>query len=239
MLDGAIGYDTLDGGAGDDIMIGGLGDDTYIVQSQDDVVIEDVDSGIDTVMVDVDAAIGVGNIFGVFGLSGNVENAVMMNSVKDYFGIYGNDLNNSITGSGMRDHLSGEAGNDTLDGGAGEDSMEGGAGADTFIFNNSILQGSGFSSDSIGDFETNVDHIQLSQAVFAKLGFGGVAAGNLAIGAAALDGDDYLIYNKNTGALSYDADGNGAGAAKEFATLWDPQTTHPVLIGVADFNVVA
>ncbi len=38
-------------------------------------------------------------------------------------------------------------------------------------------------------------------------------------GARALDANDYIIYDKNTGFLSYDADGSGAGAAVVFAKL--------------------
>lgn len=38
-------------------------------------------------------------------------------------------------------------------------------------------------------------------------------------GAVALDANDYLIFDTNTGALSYDADGNGASEAVQFATL--------------------
>ena len=38
-------------------------------------------------------------------------------------------------------------------------------------------------------------------------------------GAAAVDLNDYVIYNATTGALSYDADGNGAGAALQIALL--------------------
>jgi Ca2+-binding RTX toxin-like protein len=49
----------------------------------------------------------------------------------------------------------------------------------------------------------------------------------------AADGNDYILYNTTSGALYYDADGNGAVAALQFATL----TGNP-LITNADFTVV-
>ena len=72
-----------------------------------------------------------------------------------------------------------------------------------------------------------------------KLPDGMLHADNIVNGTKSLDSNDYMIYNKTTGALSYDADGNGAGAAKQFATLWDTPTTHPTLIGVDDIAIVA
>ncbi|MBK9661986.1 MAG: hypothetical protein IPO71_02325 [Nitrosomonas sp.] len=48
---------------------------------------------------------------------------------------------------------------------------------------------------------------------------GTLAAGQLRIGAQALDANDFIIYNNATGALLYDANGNGAGAAVQIATL--------------------
>ena len=50
---------------------------------------------------------------------------------------------------------------------------------------------------------------------------------------AAHDADDRIIYDENSGALFYDADGSGAGAAVQFASL-----RHHPAITAADFLVV-
>ena len=57
----------------------------------------------------------------------------------------------------------------------------------------------------------------LSVSVFFLMG--GLYAGAFHVGAAAADADDNVIYNSVTGALMFDADGSGAGAAIQFATL--------------------
>ena len=49
-LHGGSGHDTLNGGDGDDSMIGGDGDDTYHVIENGDVVVEELDDGIDTII---------------------------------------------------------------------------------------------------------------------------------------------------------------------------------------------
>ena len=63
------------------------------------------------------------------------------------------------------------------------------------------------------------DTIQLENAVFTQLTTGVLDAGMFVKGAAAHDVNDYVIYNAATGALSYDADGSGAGLALPIAVL--------------------
>src|SRR5204862_2944626 len=46
-LNGFDGNDTLDGGAGADSMVGGAGDDVYIVDNLGDVLVEQINGGID------------------------------------------------------------------------------------------------------------------------------------------------------------------------------------------------
>jgi Ca2+-binding RTX toxin-like protein len=55
--------------------------------------------------------------------------------------------------------------------------------------------------------------------VFAGLAPGGLPAGAFRTGSSAQDADDRIIYDAATGALYFDGDGNGGGAAIQFATL--------------------
>jgi Ca2+-binding RTX toxin-like protein len=48
---------------------------------------------------------------------------------------------------------------------------------------------------------------------------GKLATANFVVGDGAKDPNDYILYNDKTGALFYDADGEGGGAAVQFATI--------------------
>lgn len=65
-----------------------------------------------------------------------------------------------LFGGGGNDALSGGNGADTLHGGSGNDTLTGGRGPDTFVFDFSST-----GSDTITDFEANIDHIKLNDGV--------------------------------------------------------------------------
>jgi Ca2+-binding RTX toxin-like protein len=130
---GNTGNDGLDGRDGADTMKGGLGNDIYEVDNPGDVVVEDLNQGIDR----LDSYISVT-------LPANVENLVLYGSTN--LSGTGNGLGNELNGSlgnnvlkglGGNDSLYGYTGSDTLDGGSGADTMKGGLGNDTYIVGNS------------------------------------------------------------------------------------------------------
>lgn len=148
-----------------------------------------------------------------------------------------NDANDVIVGTGNDDHLSGGGGNDRLNGGAGHDLINGGAGndvltggagVDTFVFSADLSVGG---IDRVTDFNGKIgEKIILNAYVFEELevavkqpkaegarDYGVLASSNFTIGKQAQDADDRMIYDQKTGALFYDADGNGVGAAVQFA----------------------
>ncbi|MEI2656414.1 MAG: calcium-binding protein [Nitrosomonas sp.] len=203
LLIGNTAANILDGKAGDDIMMGGLGNDTYNVNNPGDIVIETspLAAQIDIVRSSINYTLGT-----------NVENLTLTGTTA--INGSGNGLANILIGNSAINQLNGGGGNDTLDGGTGNNTLTGGAGQDIFR-----LTTAGH-IDAITDFVVVDDTIQLENAVFTALATPGtLAAGQLRIGAQALDANDFIIYNNATGALLYDANGNGAGAAVQIATL--------------------
>jgi Ca2+-binding RTX toxin-like protein len=155
----------------------------------------------------------------------------------------GDDAANSLSGTGGADLIAGFGGNDTIFGNSGSDRIESGAGNDT------ISGGSGQDSyvwhevgaanaDTVLNFDTSWDKIQLDAAAFTAIGATGrFASGDVRFFAAAgatggHDADDRIVYNTTTGQLFYDADGSGAGVAQLIATFQGAPT-----ITATDLNV--
>ncbi len=140
----------------------------------------------------------------------------------------GNGAANTLSGEAGNDKLTGADGNDSLHGGTGNDRLTGGAGADNFYFDTALDQSSNV--DRILDFSVAEDTIYLGMAVFSAIGPGELAIGAFHAGTVAADADDRILYDSATGNLYYDADGNGAGAAVQFA-----QVTAMTALTNADF----
>jgi len=134
--------------------------------------------------------------------------------------LVGNQWDNRLMGGAGSDTLTGGAGNDVLIGGPGNDVLIGGAGHDTFVFN-AVLNATR-NVDRIKDFRPGVDIIALAHTVFTALAVGGEA-----------QIPQHIYYNAGSGALFYDANGNGAGRSIEFAKLMPGLSLHS-----SDFLIV-
>ena len=245
-LSGEAGADVLVGNVGADALSGGLGDDLIRGGSAGDTI--DGSEGSDTATcnastVRVNINLGTG-LFAGGEAAGDaltsIENLIgsalddIMTGDNNANVINGGEGADTLSGSGGADTLSGAAGadvmqggvgvdalnggagDDVLNGGAGSDALAGGTGLDIFVFNTAL----GTSNvDAVGDFSAPNDTIQLENAIFTGLAAGALAAAVFRIGAAAADVGDRIVYDPATGALYFDADGSGAGAQVQFATL--------------------
>ena len=209
---GNDGANVLDGGGGADVLQGRGGDDIYIVDDIGDVVVEHAGGGMDIVFTSADHV-----------LSDHVER-LAVNGLTTTFAV-------DLTGNSLANELIGNDGDNVLDGGAGADLLRGNGGADTFAFTSPL---GGGNVDQILDFEVGVDQVALDNAIFSELALGALDPNAFRIGTAAEDADDRIIYDQTTGAVYYDADGNGGGAAVQFATL----PTGLANLSAGDFIVV-
>ncbi|SMC46565.1 beta strand repeat-containing protein [Sporomusa malonica] len=137
VMNGGAGDDTLDGRGGADIMTGGLGNDTYIIDNIGDVVTELSGEGSDTVKSSISYTLGA-----------NLENLILTGAMA--IDATGNEIDNTLTGNSSSNVLNGGLGNDTL---------QGGDGADTYIFDASFGQDvikEGVSNSTISDNDSIV-----------------------------------------------------------------------------------
>lgn len=213
-LTGGDGNDLLDGGSGIDALAGGWGDDVYLVDNAADKVKEAAGQGTDSVTASVSYSIEK---------AGEVEILELDATAGDISGT-GNKLNNALYGND---------GNNILNGKLGADTVTGGDGNDIIVFDHLTVG----VYDTVTDFEANSiaedDTLQLSAKVFKSLA-AGVAEDNLAHGTAALDVDDFLIFDDGSGSLYYDADGSGT----KFAAVQFAQINIGTLLDANDFTVV-
>ncbi len=203
VLKGFDGNDVLDGSFGTDTMVGGNGNDTYYVNLSTDIVTELDGQGTDTIFSSAS-----------YTLSGRFVETLVLTGTSSTSAT-GNSRANTLIGNNGLNVLQGLDGADTLDGGLGNDTLTGGGGQDLFRFSTALVG----NVDTIVDFSSTDDTIQLDDAIFQALTPGALAASAFYAGGAAHDASDRIIFDSSTGMLSYDEDGTGDIAAIGFGTL--------------------
>ena len=204
-LSGGDGADFLRGGAGADLFAGGAGIDTVSYNESATGVVAALDLSLKG------KGVAAGDTFGgVENLEGSNANDVLV----------GNSKANALSGLIGDDKLIGQKGSDTLEGSFGADTLTGGKGNDHFVY--TAVNAGG---DKVTDFSSaapgNNDLFQFNGTIFGGLAAGSLTAAEFQISnnADAQAATVRFIFEKDTGILSYDADGNGAGGAVIIATL--------------------
>jgi Ca2+-binding RTX toxin-like protein len=191
-ITGSASNDTIIGGGDDDNLNGGNGSDNYLYTgylSNDWSTFEGYDTFADTGTTGTDTIVakGTGNVdiglksftttngietvdgtqtAGKVTLLGDWTNNTLDFSkttfVSNNIQISGGWGNDTITGSASNDTIIGGGDDDNLIGGLGADQLTGGEGRDRFVFNTVAEIGQGISQDTILDFNSSLDIINLS-----------------------------------------------------------------------------
>ncbi|WGM38633.1 FG-GAP-like repeat-containing protein [Caulobacter sp. NIBR1757] len=206
-LTGNGGNDTLDGGTGLNSLAGGAGNDVYYVRTAGDSVAEAAGQGIDTVRASLSFVLpenfetlelqGSGDFSGTGSVDGNT--------------LKGNDGANLLSGMAGADKLFGGLGDDVLVGGTGRDQLTGGGGADTFAVLQESVSLPVLEIDSILDYQTGLDRLDLG-AIDANSALAGDQAFQISFnGLTRTAGQAYVFYTaaNNTSTLRLDVNGDG------------------------------
>lgn len=214
-LVGGAGNDRLFGEAGNDVLVGGDGADRLNGGDGRDVARYDAASVVDLLDRSQNTGQALGDILiSIEHLRGSFQVDVFR----------GTDAADILEGNGAADTLVGRGGNDIIVGGAGADQVQGGAGLDQFRFE-SLADG----GDTIADFVSGQDKIGIDASGF------GIASISLVTGVnpTPSNASAVFLFETDTGFLSFDADGNGAGQAVQLATL-----TGVSNLGTTDFLLI-
>lgn len=214
-LHGQSGNDTLRGDGGNDELYGNAGKDKLIGGAGNDMASYKADGAV-TVSLDgslTKSGAAVGDTFSsIENLEGSTANDRLA----------GDAIGNVISGLAGTDTIFGRSGGDTLIGGTGKDTLTGGSGADSFAYT-AVSHG--------GDLIT--DFTEFDSFIFRAAAFGfGTASGPLPEEALQVRSSNIannsvvrFIFRTGDDTLWYDADGNGAGAARMMADLRNNYTT--------------
>jgi RTX calcium-binding nonapeptide repeat (4 copies)/Cysteine-rich secretory protein family len=196
-LEGTSSNDTIRGLGGDDTISGGAGDDRLYGNNGNDYL---------------------AGSFGRDRLYGNDGNDTLFGEQDDDL-LRGGNGNDRLWGNDGNDTLLGGNGRDRLVGNAGDDLLVGGGGSDLFVLESfRPFQAADFGLDTIDDFQSGRDKIQLGGAGFAALQsvfgngfsqageFAAVADDNVVACSAAA-----IVYSQNSGKLFYNANGSADG----------------------------
>lgn len=253
-LSGGSGDDTLTGKAGDDTLVGGSGDDLYKFSTgSGSDTISDSAGSLDTIsgftIANLSNVQQSGNDLILYFGSGDritIQNHFNTGSEIEVFasgadnfalagqsvGVVGQILTaDSITGDTLSggtgiDYLFGNDGDDTLQGGSGADVLKGGSGSDTFYF------ATGDGGDSIEDFASGIDQIQINGTDFGISGVFFETISNVYDGTNAASATSNIIRDSNND-IYVDTNGQTSGGYSQIATI-----ENGVEIDENDFNVI-
>lgn len=241
-VDGQAGNDTIYGGAGAESLTGGNNND--VIRGGGGADTMSGGANVDTLdysdkTVKVEATLNTIVVMTVT-VGGAAEDRI-----SSFENLIGGSAGDKLAGDGAANQIDGRAGADTVTGGAGIDTLIGGSGKDTLTggtqvdYFRFVIAPSATEVDTITDFVSGTDKIQLEDTVFKSIG-ATLDPGELVVrasGHAANAAAQRLIYDASNGQLWIDADGNGGGAAVQVAQF-GTASVHPASLALGDFQIV-